>query len=69
MSRRFRLTIGGVALASSLFWLITGMGWWSPILDPMQSFSEYMRGFLIGAFHALGLAVGLSEAMEPGSKP
>lgn len=64
MSRRARLIVGGLALASTLFWMITGMGWWTPVLDPMSSFSEYIRGFAIFLFHVGGLGVGLFEVIE-----
>jgi hypothetical protein len=62
--RRMRLAVGGIAAASTLFWMLTGMGWWAPVLDPMSSFSEYLRGFVIFAAHVAGAGVGLFEIIE-----
>lgn len=46
----FRIA-GWLAVASSAFWLITGMGWWAPLYDPNHNFNEFARGFLLTIVH------------------
>lgn len=64
MNKRTLRIAGLLAAISALFWMTTGMGWWSPLLNPNENGWEATRGFLIAVTH-FGVMVAAALSYHP----